>query len=360
MISLSEEPNLIIGSHGENDYYDPFSNSTEVDVNGNGATFETQAVIIPVNLNGLMNGDTDSIISIKITWYDGVDLLLQSLFWFEADKANSRYRVKIMAYEHGGATSSGTAYIEIDEDIRTIFLQSKITGETDGVIGVETMVSHSLTTLYSNGLSKGFDFDTTVDNVIVTVYDYIINDFEACIMMAPPFLTIQRTGNVAVCAPSFPVPPDRSATYGTTLTFDSGELGNFMVEVKEDNLMPVDWYNGIINEQLDAVYHYIPTTLSQDVLDIVNALDDTQENSSGWRINAIKDFFGSMGANELKDIFTRGWLKGLIGDIFNNIVTDSPGDKDYLGNFLTWIVDVFIWPWIEEAGIEPSFDFDEA
>lgn len=271
---MSEEPNLILGSHGTYEWVTAFSDDTNVDVDGLQTPKESQALIIPINLNGLLTDDTDDVVRIRVNWYRSSVLHLISDFDFQADKANNRYNIimESTCKNNGGWNQSGTATIRVHERSRTVFLQSKVTGESDGVLGVETMCSPSFVFLKSSGISIGFDYNDRIDEVQVHTISYSTNDDEACIQMGVPFLLKSVTGNTEALIPAR-VPPDRSSTYGWNLIYDNSDLSDSVFELLVDGLMPTDWYQGIVPIQLDTVYNLIPTTLEQDLIDALADLD---------------------------------------------------------------------------------------
>lgn len=74
--------------------------------------YKDQAITIPINLSGLMNGDTDDLIGIAIYWYSGSTLLFGSNFWFSCDLANNRYKIRFRATEYDGTPTNNEDYTD--------------------------------------------------------------------------------------------------------------------------------------------------------------------------------------------------------------------------------------------------------
>lgn len=350
--SLTSADSFLISSHGGDADVTDWNNDTDVQIRGN--EWETQAVIIPISLKGAITADTDRQFVIIVYWKDSSVIKFQTIWHFYCQELSNQWYVKTYSYEKEGVTDSDFVEIYPRLNAHTLFLQSKITAEDDGNVGCESFVSNSLCFFASNGASKG-DFlglASNIDEVEVGIISYSTNDEEGTMLMMPPYLTESRSGSAAIVANPFNV-SDRSL--GTTLTFsgDPDDFDYINSNVVGMDMLPADWYAGILNSDLITVTSHI-TTHSDKFGDI-----DDDDGEIDWdelkffqKIKRIRDrvlsVFNNLGTGDNAKTFVNDVLYRIV----SNLVTDAPGDKNYMTTIFEWFGAVFVVPWLQEIQID--------
>ena len=352
----------------------------DIDVDYASVKWESCSITSMMDLSQLKTPSLDAYPFIfYCRWYesiaDGESIVCYTQIRIAHDLANSRFQIYFKIWEYDGPSNT-TDTIYIDDSVRFLFMENLCYNDPSAntlTFGIYLSVTNQFDARvgYFKELTTGANPNPgSCNNVELSVSCY---DLEPCsLIFGPDVLHGTESETLMTDVIYHKVHPLNLEDLGT------GDFG-----FAEEDPWPHSTTGNIIARRNDKPFDSIPQTY-------LNAQLYAQAYSIGFEMGLSTDTEDADGklwarikylvtqvtivvanvATLITNIATlianlgtganaRTFIESIIGNIADTIHTESPGDKEYVGNIIQWLRDVFIWPLLSEIDAIKVFNFDE-
>jgi hypothetical protein len=239
-------------------------------------TYRNRSVIIPIILKGCFVDDTENLFNFNIYWRNGTTDYFRSHFVISCDKTNNAYKIVTKSREYNGQPGTdGDATFTINKENAVVFLQSHLASESDTSFTLSTFVHQGFNARnFSGAASCSNTSYSQVNNVLIRIVSYCINDEPAIISIARPFLFDRFDGTIT----NFGYPRNfyTRSTGGVSIAPEN-HSAEWIIDADKGNVIPSDWHDSLIVDGINII-----DTVVDDIVVDISSVQDVVDDIDGY------------------------------------------------------------------------------